>query len=305
MKRLLWGLFCLLCSGAALAGGSSFAQSGRSDDSDAVRKQVQASMLVTGTVTVAQDGSVNSYTLDKQNKLPPAVVNVIAQSIPHWKFAIDTSDFQEYMRVSQAKLIKTQMGLRMIAVPVDDKNYAVSIRSASFGSYGGYTPSEDGSFKTKVKPIYPQRPLHDHVSGRVYVLARIDHNGSVKDLSVYQVDLRAIGPEYKMAIWRNDLAGAAVKAIRQWTFNPPTIGKAANAQYWYANIPVDFQVCEFGGQCNVEEYGKWLSYVPGPIQPIPWHDDPRATSSTTNAIPSGVAFQPDPRLQLLTPLGKS
>jgi hypothetical protein len=291
MKRLLWGLFCLLCSGAVLADSWS----------DAMRKQVRASMLVTGTIVVTQDGSVNSYTLDQQNKLPPTVVNAIAQSLSHWKFALDVSDFQEYMRLSQAKLLKAKMNLRLLAVPIDDKNYAVSIADASFGDD---TPGEYVSVKKQVRPDYPAKSLRDRVSGKVYVQVRIDRSGHVADLVAYQVDLRNIAPEHDMAIWRRDLANAAVKAIRQWTFNAPTVGGKVDAEYWYANVPVDFQVCELGSRCK-DEYGKWLGYLPGQKLPIPWMDSSKAAPGNTDAIPSDVAFQPDQRLKLVTSLDKS
>lgn len=54
MRRRLIGLFCALLSGAALAAGPG-----------GVRKRIQASMLLTGTIVVAPDGSVRSYLIDK------------------------------------------------------------------------------------------------------------------------------------------------------------------------------------------------------------------------------------------------
>jgi hypothetical protein len=294
MKRLLWGLFCLLCSGVVMADSWD----------DTVRKQVQASMLVTGTIVVTQDGSVNSYTLDQQNKLPSTVVNTIAQSLPHWKFAIDTNGLQTDLHDNQANLFKAKMSLRLVAVPVGDKNYAVSISGASFGG-GADSVSCKDSCKAQAKPIYPRKALHDRIGGTVFVLVRVDRDGKVDDLVARQVNLRAIGTKAEMALWRNDLANAAVKAIQQWTFDAPTSGKEASQPYWYAMVPVSFDICSGGFRCEVEAYGKWEGYVPGPQTPTPWKGDRKAAFDNTDAMPSGVAFQPDQRLKLLTPLGKS
>lgn len=294
MKRLLAGWLCVFFSGAVLAGGGV----------DAVRKQVQASMLVTGSIVVTQDGSVNSYTLDKQDKLPPLVLEVIGKTVPHWRFAIDVGDFQEYMRTSQAKLLKTTMNLRVLAVAADNQHYSVSISEASFG--GDVSPGKAASDRLTEKslaaPRYPSRSLQDGVGGTVYVEVRIGRDGRVEDQVARQVNLRVVAPENEMAIFRKDLASATIEAARHWKFNPPTSGREAGQQHWYALIPVNF--CP-AVRCAQEAYGKWVGYVPGPNTPAPWHDDPEAPAENSDAMPAGVAFQPDRRLKLLTPLSKS
>jgi hypothetical protein len=299
MKRLLSGWLCVFFSGAVLAGGGV----------DAVRKQVQASMLVTGSIVVAQDGSVNSYTLDKQDKLPPLVLEVIGKTVPHWRFAIDVTDFQEYMRLSQAKLLKTTMNLRVLAVAADSQHYSVSISDVSFGEdasikkiFDEKAPSDRLTEKSLAAPRYPSRSAQDGIGGTVYVEVRIGRDGSVEDQIVRQVNLRVLAPENEMAIFRKDLASAAVEAARHWKFNPPTSGREAGQQHWYASIPVNF--CP-DVRCTQEAYGKWVGYVPGPNTPAPWHDDPMAPAEDSGAMPAGVAFQPDRRLKLLTSPGKS
>jgi Gram-negative bacterial TonB protein C-terminal len=294
MKRLLLGLLGVFCSGAVVANGGV----------DAVRKQVQASMLVTGSIVVAQDGSVNSYTLDQQDKLPPLVLEVINKTVPHWRFGIDVNDFQEYMRASQARLLKAKMNLRVVAVPVDNQNYSVSISEASFGEgvSDGKASSDTITEKSMVAPRYPSRSLQDRVGGTVYVEVRIGRDGKVEDQVASQVNLHVLATESEMAIFRKDLAKAAMDAARRWTFNPPTSGNKASWQHWYAMVPVNF--CP-NIHCDDEAYGKWSGYIPGPNVPIPWNDDTRATSGNSDAIPAGVAFQSDQRLKLLTPLNKS
>ncbi|MCW0203938.1 energy transducer TonB [Rhodanobacter thiooxydans] len=295
MKRLLMGWLCVFFSGAVLADGGV----------GAVRRQVQASMLVTGSIVVAQDGSVDSYTLDKQDKLPPLVLEVISKTVPHWSFAIDVADFQEYMRISQAKLLKTTMNLRVLAVAADSQQYSVSISKASFGedaSAEGKASSDRLTGKSLAAPRYPSKSLHDGVGGTVYVEVRIGRDGRVEDQVARQVNLHVIATESSMAIFRKDLANAAVEAARHWKFNPPTSGREAGLQHWYALIPVNF--CP-DVRCAQEAYGKWVGYVPGPNTPAPWHDDPGALAENSDAMPAGVAFQPDRRLKLLTSLDNS
>src|SRR6185437_14739483 len=101
MKRWLPGLLCMVLSGVALAAGPNAAskrvQAGAGDQHarlhplarlhpNAASKRVQASMLVTGTIEVAPDGSVAQYALDHPDELPPAVKGLLAKAIPSWKF---------------------------------------------------------------------------------------------------------------------------------------------------------------------------------------------------------------------------
>src|SRR5690606_23606087 len=51
-----------------------------------VRKQVEATMLVTGRVTITLEGTVRDWTIDQRDKLPPAVANVIDAAAPGWRF---------------------------------------------------------------------------------------------------------------------------------------------------------------------------------------------------------------------------
>lgn len=64
MKTWMVGLLCMVASSALLAAGPA-----------AVRKRVQASMLVRGTIEIAPDGSVAKYTLDHPDQLPCQVPN--------------------------------------------------------------------------------------------------------------------------------------------------------------------------------------------------------------------------------------
>lgn len=54
--------------------------------SSASGKSVDASMIVTGTIVVNPDGTVQGYSLDEQDKLPPSVVGLVSRTVARWKF---------------------------------------------------------------------------------------------------------------------------------------------------------------------------------------------------------------------------
>ena len=69
MKGWLMGCICALVSGLASATPA------------AADTPVEASMLVTGAVVIAPDGSVRSHTLDQAEKLSPMIVSFIDKAV--------------------------------------------------------------------------------------------------------------------------------------------------------------------------------------------------------------------------------
>lgn len=148
MKRLLLGLFCVLLSGATLAAGPN-----------AVRKRAQASMLVTGSVEVAPDGSVRGYAIDQPDQLPPVVVDLIRKNVPTWTFVPVLVD-------GRPVAAKAKMSLRMVAKRIDDQHESIGITGAQFGQKDA-DAAEDISYKNHPSPQYPGLSLRAHVSGTV------------------------------------------------------------------------------------------------------------------------------------------
>lgn len=262
MKHWLISLFCVLLSGAALAAGPA-----------AVRKRVQASMLLTGTIMVAPDGSVSGYTIDKAEKLPPMVTGLMAESIPRWKFEPTLLD-------GKPVAAKAKMSLRFVAKPVGDDKYSVGISSTQFGQN---VPGESITYKDRVAPIYPPLAVRSRVSGTVYLLLRVGRQGQVQDAVAEQVNLVVVDSDEEMERWRKMLANSALAAARKWTFNLPTSGEHMNDKYWVARVPVAYGLVSGGLQAD--DYGKWQPYVPGPKQPVPWIDDQRLLSGGADALP--------------------
>ena len=280
MKRWLMGLFCVLMAGAALAEGPA-----------AVRKRVEASMLVTGSVEIAPDGSVKGYSIDQSDKLPPPVVQLIQQNMPAWKFQFDSP---------QAAAVNVKMSLRLLARRVDDTHDSISISAAQFGQDEN-VPGQSTSYKTRVQPRYPELEVRSNVSGAVYLLLRIGRDGRVEDAAAEQVNLAVYASDRDMKLFRDSLAKAALTAARQWTFNTPTIGKHVADPYWVARVPVNFEITPKGTVKDVP-YGQWQGYVPGPRQLVPWVEKEKLLTGAADAVPDGSLYQLNQGLQLTTPL---
>lgn len=281
MKNWLVGLFCLVLAGVALASGPG-----------GVRKRVQASMLLTGTIVVAPDGSVRSYAIDHADEVEPAALTLVNRSVPEWKF-------EPTLLAGKRVAAKANMSLRVVAKPVGEGNYALSIKGTHFGQND---PGNDISYKARVSPRYPPQAVQARVGGTVYLLLRVGRQGQVEDAAAEQVNLAVVASDLELAQWRKVLANSALAAARQWTFNLPTSGDHADAPYWIARVPVKYSLIMMD-KPKVQEYGKWQAYVPGPKELVPWLDDKRLLSGSVDALPGDGIYQlHQSGLHLLTPL---
>lgn len=81
MNRLLTGVavtaLSLACITPVLASGGS---------RTAMQKQVEMSMLLSGTIDVKPDGSVAGYRIDQADSLPEGVTRLLGNNIPQWTF---------------------------------------------------------------------------------------------------------------------------------------------------------------------------------------------------------------------------
>ncbi|OOG57092.1 energy transducer TonB [Rhodanobacter sp. B05] len=285
MKRWLLGVFCLLLSGAALAAGA-----------DAVRKRVQASMLVSGAVTVAPDGSLKSYVVDHPEQLPAPVVALIARDAPRWRFA-------PVVRDGEAVLAKAAMSLRIVAMPAGDGKYTLGIAGSHFGQPASNDDPTGRTIGAKQRqaPAYPRDAARAHVSGTVYVVMRVNRTGVVDEEAAEQVNLDEVGSDVEMRHWRTVLADAALNAARHWTFAPPTAGPEAARSAWQVRVPITFRLSEWGHPEPAEKYGDWHAYVPGPRNTPPWMHE-RSSSGSADALAAGGMVEVGKGLQLITPL---
>lgn len=283
MRRTLiaGSLFCaLLCSAA------------RAVDVD---PQVEASMLVQGTATLNPDGTVASYTLRQQDKLPKAIVDLVGQTLPQWRFRFDGAN-------APTGPVEETMSLRIVATDVDATHTSVRVTSAQFEDVAKAT-NDRVVVKSRKSPSFPARSLNARMSGTVYLLARVERDGTVKDVAAEQVNLHRYAEQDLLKVYRRDLAQAAIQAIKQWTFTVPTEGPSAQRPYWYVTVPVHFFIGNPGyGDHNGHAYGTWEIYVRGPRETIPWLDEDKALADGSDSTPDDSVHQLGSGARLLTSL---
>lgn len=287
--RICIALVLLLCGFTALAGG------GRAE----VRKQAEMSMLVTGTVDIDKDGGVAAHKIDQPDKLPPVVVQLVDQAMSQWRF----EPVQVDGRVVKAR---TTMRLRAVAKQKEDGNYLLRIGSAEFGQEGGVEGETVTSNKLE-PPRYPETAVRSNLTGTVYLVLKIDREGTVTDVVDEQVTLSTVGTELQMRKGRKLLADAARSAARKWRFKIPTRGEEADAPYWSVRTPVSFAL--YSGSRppkNLEpEYGTWKAYIPGPVTRAPWVEDDQPAGYRPDALADGGVYPVGSGPKLLTPLAQA
>lgn len=283
MRRNAWrGMLLALLASIVAAGASAESRF------DAARRQIEASMLVTGWIDVEPDGSVSGHRIDDPDALPGHVVGLVEGAVPGWRFEPVLVD-------GEAVAAKARMYLRVVARKLGDDQYILRIGSASFGED---RPGEYPSSSKLRAPDYPRDALTRGVEGTVYLVIRVGREGDVEEVVAEQVNLRAIAGKRSMEMLRDSLAKAALHAARWWKFEPPTRGEAVDEPYWSVRVPVVF---ELDGAVE-PEYGAWSSYVAGPRHPAPWIEEESGTSP--DALAGGGVYPVGLGLQLLTPLGE-
>lgn len=250
MKYGLPGLLCVMLGGMALAAGPR-----------GERELMQASMLVTGSITVGPDGSVKSHVVDHPRQLPPEVVNLIERNAPLWRF-------MPVVRNGRPVIAEAAMSLRVLARPVGDREYALSINGTHFGRPSSHdeTGGTSISYKHRQHPGYPVPAAKARVSGTVYLLLAINRQGLVDRAGAEQVNLDVLGGDREMSRWRGMLAKAALDAAREWTFNVPAPADDAAPANRLVRVSVVFTLTPE----SAEQYGSWHLYVPGPRATPAW-----------------------------------
>lgn len=281
-NRWLMALVLALFSLTAYAAGAG-----------SVRKQTEASMLVTGVIEVDVDGSVRKFQIDKPEKIPQGVVQFLNKHASQWNFEPVTVD-------GKPAVLRNKVSMLLVAKKREDGQYAVRMRAVSFDPYEE-APGSSISSKVMTPPQYPRIAAESNASGTVYLVLKIGRDGQVEDSFAEQVNLTFVASENQMAYWRNILAKSALSTAKTWTFNPPSVGESAADPYWKVRVPVSFLL----GQMKEPEYGKWQVYIPGPRQTVLWagEDDP---DYSPEALAGGSLQQVGKQgLRLLTPLGQA
>jgi hypothetical protein len=273
----------MACAFVALAGGGAAA----------ARKQVEASMVLTGSITVAPDGHVSAYTLDTPAKLEKGIVAMVNDTVPSWRF-------EPVLRQGKAVASTARMSLQVVAKKVDADHFSIGIRNANFS-----VPAADATSanwmagRSMTPPRYPPAAYRSGVTGTVYLVARLGTDGQVLEVVAEQVNLGFVGSESEMAYFRDALAKPALQVARSWRLTPASEEEAAAGKIRSVRIPVAYRLDAMPG------YGHWESYVPGPKQPVPWLAGELDALSSPDALVAGNVYEVGKGLHLLTPLGES
>lgn len=229
-----------------------------------MRKQAEASMLLTGTLEVALDGSLRSYQLDHQEKIDPAIRDFVESNIKSWTFTVDSLP----PGAPSNATILNNMSILVVAKPVEGDTFTLRLAASNFWPKN---PNAGSGFEYKdIKPPeYPSSAVRARVEGKVFLLVKLAPDGVVEDAIAEQVNLAVLArSEKEMERWRNVLATSALNAVKQWTFSVPDQRKQASLSSLLVRVPVEFNIRR--DRLEEEEYGRWAAYIPGPRQPNPW-----------------------------------
>ena len=260
-----------------------------------VRNQIESSLLVTGTVDIEPDGSVSKVAIEREDRLPPGVVSFVRDAGLQWRF-------EPVVRDGQAVRARAPMSVRVVAQKVEKDEYRITLRGASFERYDPEDPERVVSIKMD-PPAYPERAWRAGAGGSVYLVLKIGRDGRVQDAVAEQVNLRVAVSEGEMRRLRDELARSALAATGKWSFRVPTRGEAVDAPYWSVRVPVTYTLGTQPIEGKQGAYGKWISYIPGPRQPVPWAQDRDQAGFSPDTLADGGVYMADGRApRLLTPL---
>lgn len=284
------GLALVLALGGAFAPSIAMAATGAGPGS--VRKQIESSLLVTGEVYIETDGSVSRLDIEKEDQLPSGVVKMVRDNALQWKF-------QPIQHDGHAVKAIAPMRLRVVARKLEGDRYEIALRGVSFERYDAKDP-QSVVYEKLDPPKYPSDAFRSGAAGTVYLAVKVGRDGLVEDIVAEQVNLRLIASEGEMNYFRKVLADSAIAASKKWRFRVPTEGEAAAKPYWSVRIPVSYSLDRGPSE---SDYGKWVSYIPGPRQPVPWRDASNSADFSPDTLVEGGVYMADSTApKLLTPL---
>lgn len=251
MKKLMLGVLLALAAMVVQASSS---------------KDIEASAVLSGTLVIAQDGTVQATAVDDPDKYGQPIVDMVRKAASQWRF-------QPVLRDGAPVVAKSSMHVRVVLKKLPDGNYSARVKGATFGDSN--TDSTDTVRSTdsnkKIAPVYPKAAIRERVEGTVYLALRLDRSGRVVDAAAEQVNLNKIGSDRILMGYREALAASALKAARQWRYAIPTTGPLARQDSWTVHVPVIYYLNVVNAP---QPDHTWVSYVPGPFTPAPWVDKP-------------------------------
>ncbi|RYZ73911.1 MAG: hypothetical protein EOP91_03890 [Lysobacteraceae bacterium] len=267
-------LLCVMILLAATATASEVA---------ALRKQVVASMRLTGTLAIDAEGSVTGYAIDQPGRVPPEVLGHLARNVPRWKLV---------QAPAAGEATSLPFSVRVMAAPREAGLFELSLVGATIRGKRG--PGEEVVVRGGLRrPEYPRAVARlAKVTGTVYVVLKVGRRGAVEDLVIEQVNLDFVGEPAQVAQVQAEFAAQAAAAARHWKFKLPVAGALAAEPFLTVRVPVRY-VADM-----LPRYGQWEYYLPGPRRVAPWMQEDIAVGAGEEGVPELLGAGP----RLLTPL---
>lgn len=290
---LFLALALAFAAGAPLLPADAVAQNAR-----AVRATAEMSMVLSGSIDVAADGSVSTLVLDQRAMLAPGIVSFVEGAIRGWQF-------EPTLRDGTPVAVHAPLRVRLRGKQQEDGNYQISMTSVDFSEYD---PKATDSITQKrmPPPRYPEEAFRNGGQGDVLLLVKVARDGTVADVIAEQVNMTVVAPERTMARMRDIFAKASISAARKWTFSPPTTGEDSTRDSRTVRVPVTFALNN-SDNGQPERYGRWRAFIPGPRQAAPWRTPDGAGQAGSDLLPAGGVYMVDGTqrgLRLLTPLAQ-
>ena len=255
------------------------------------RAPMEASMTVTGVIHIAADGHTQSYTLDKQDKLPPEAIEVMQRTVPAWRF-------QQTLKDGVPVPVDAKMFVRLIARRNDAGSYGIFVGGADFDTQ--IVKATSFGHVDRTAPRYPMDAVRSRISGDVYLIVHVGSDGRATDVSAEQVNLTGNESEPNLAKARKLLADASIEAARKWTYQPPADARA-DQHSWIIRTSVNYSISSSETVPDVNN--RWIAYLPGPKEPVPWLEKYRhpndGLDTASDVVPEGEVYWAGAGLTLL------
>ena len=254
----------------------------------AVRKKVEASMQVTGQVVIAPGGELQSYTLDRPELLPADVKSLLARYLPACEFSVITAS-------GKSETVISKMSLQVLARQNSEGGSTLSVNASQFVDPDA---PEDIKALDMAPPNYPMDAARMGFSGTVYVVLRLNPDGTVAQAHAEQVNMTVVASDNVLRMGRRLLEKAALVKARDWRFEimPARLAEAGPVD---VRVPIDFKFRpEHPG--SESSYGQWQGYVPGPYAAIPWRPQD-AEAQGLGALAAGGLYPLESRIKLKNP----
>lgn len=277
--------------------GSLLSTDAAAQTTRAVRATAEASMVLTGNINVAADGSVSNLVLDQREVLTPSIASFVDGTIRSWRF-------QPTLRDGAPVPVHAPLRVRLLGKPSGDGGMQIRMSSVDFSKYND-TATDTVTRNRMSPPRYPEAAFRGGAQGDVLLLVKVARDGTVADVVAEQVNMGVVAPERTMQQLRDLFAKASITAARKWTFAPPTTGEDKDRADWTIRVPVSYSISK-DLKSRSETYGTWKPFIPGPRQSAPWRQDD-AQQAGSDLLPAGGVYMVDGvnrGLRLLTPLSK-